>query len=315
MDPWSVYWKNGICTSFGNQPPQWYTHALQPLWESGFTKLPDHSSVLDVASGNGAVAQIAARVSIEQKKQLRIVAADKASLAPEICAEYSGQIEFLSNTPLEKLCVPGGKFAFVSSQFGLEYAKVDLALGSVHDVLEENGELLMVAHHSASIICKRSREELQQYRALLNEFPVFARLASLLQAMGEIRGRSDLQGLSDNPASEKQRVAFNRVIGKLLRGHPEGVVLADVLQRVNPLFKENVTMPLSAKLQYVRRLERDMVHAQQRLLDLTTAALDDKRMQRLLRLAEKNGLETEMCEKLSDEAGLLAWVVRFRKNN
>ncbi len=315
MDPWSAYWKNGICTSFGSQPPQWYTHALQPLWESGFTKLPDHSSILDVASGNGAVAQIAARISIEQKKQLRIVAADKASLAAEIRTEYSGQIEFLPNTPLEKLCIPGGKFAFVTSQFGLEYAKVDLALGSVHEVLEENGELLMVAHHRASIICEHSREELQQYRALLSEFPVFAKLALLLQAMGEIRGRSDLQGLSGNPASEKQRVAFNRVIGKLLRRYPEGVVLADVLQRINPLFKENVTMPLSAKLQYVRHLEQDMVHAQQRLLDLTTAALDEKGMQRFLRLAEKNGLETEMCEKMSDEAGLLAWVVRFRKNN
>jgi len=316
MDTWSVYWKSGICTSFGDRLPQWYKRTLHPFWVKAFSHLPACSRVLDVASGNGAVAEIAARVSIEQKKQLRIVAVDKADLAPKgmegNCAE---QIEFLPNMPLETLRIPGRRFDLVCSQFGLEYAKAALAFRSVQNVLEPNGSLLMVAHHSASIICGSSREELQQYRSLLKEYPLFAKLALLLQAMGDIRRRSDLQALSDNPVSEKQRAAFNRVVGKLLHRHPEGVVLADVLQRINPLFKEKVTLPLPAKLRYVRRLEQEMMYAQQRLLDLTAAALNEKGMQKFLRLAENSGLETEICEKMLDEAGLLAWVIRFRKNN
>ncbi|WP_456378153.1 hypothetical protein [Thiolapillus sp.] len=122
-----------------------------------------------------------------------------------------------------------------------------------------------------------------------------------------------MQNLPDNPASEKQRVALNRVVGKLMQRHPEGVVLADVLNRISPLFKERVTMPLPTKLQYVRNLEQEMVLAQQRLIDLTGAALDEKGVQKFLGLAEKSGFEVMRCEEICDEIGLLAWKIQLGK--
>ena len=132
--------------------------------------------------------------------------------------------------------------------------------------------------------------------------------------MGEIRSRSDLQRLVQNPRSEKGRKAFNRAVDKLMKKFPEGVVVADGLSQINPLFKERVVSPLSAKLAYIDAVEQSFLMGQQRLIDLINAALDDKDVARMQSVAERSGLLSSGVEKMEDqEVGLLAWILRFKR--
>jgi len=228
-DQWSAYWRDGVATSFGSQLPQWYERTLIPFWEHVFSAMPVNSELLDVASGNGAVSRIAARLGTEQDKQFHIVAADKARLSPAVKEDalLSG-VEFVPDMPLEKLQLKPRSFHLVVSQFGIEYSAWDKSLAAISAVMKPAGELVIVAHHVDSIICRHSRDELQQYRAILARHPVFEKLSLLVKSMGEIRSKADLAKLSASPQTEKQRKAFNRVIEKLMRKYSEGDVMADM---------------------------------------------------------------------------------------
>ena len=314
-DQWTNYWRDGVSTSFGHQAPAWYKRTLVPYWERTFQVLPQGADILDVASGNGAVAAIAAKVSNEDGSSFHIVAADKAVLSPQVQKGSPLQeIEFVSGMPLEKLHFPGQSFDLVCSQFGIEYANMDKALEAVAGVLKSGGNLVIVAHHFDSTICKNSREEMRQYREMLRQQPLFEKLRTLVKAMGEIRSRSDLQRLAANPRSEKARQAFNRLVGKLMHKFPEGAVVADALVQINPLFKERAVAPVSAKLAYIEAIEQSFRLGQQRLTDLLNAALDRKRLDKLLASAESHGLQRVSTGNMEDEkAGLLAWVIKLER--
>jgi len=75
---WTSYWQTGVTDSFGAQLPKWYKDILEPFWQQVFQGLPDQSKILDVATGNGAVAKIALQVSSEANKNFNITASDKA---------------------------------------------------------------------------------------------------------------------------------------------------------------------------------------------------------------------------------------------
>ena len=314
-DQWTTYWRDGTATSFGHQSPAWYERTIIPFWQQTFQLLPRGADILDVASGNGAVAAIAAEVGAEQGKSFHIAATDKAGIAPDL--EQHPQlesVEFMPNMSLETLRLPDRAFDLACSQFGIEYSRMDQALGSISNLLKPEGKLVMVAHNTESVICNGSREELQQYREILKQQQLFKRLRDLVKAMGEIRSRSDLQRLAQNPRSEKGRKAFNRLVDKLMKKFPEGVVVADALSQINPLFKERVVSPLAAKLAYIDAVEQSFLMGQQRLIDLINAALDDKDVARMQSVAERSGLLASGVEKMEDqEVGLLAWILRFKR--
>lgn len=312
-DQWTLYWQDGVSTSFGHSSPEWYGRTLIPFWERVFKELPVGAQILDVASGNGTVARIAANASKQHGLGFSITAVDKAQLAPATAQDpLLGEVEFISNMPLERLCLEGRAFDLVSSQYGVEYSSVADALWNIADMLKPGGQCVIVAHHVDSVVSNTSRHELQQYREILQPQGLYGKLRLLVQSMGEIRNREQLQRLASNPRSEKQRVAFNKLVDKLMRKFSEGAVIADALMQINPLFKQQVAAPLASKLAYIDAMENRMKLARQRLIDLLNAALDKKGLDRLVNTARNSGLVACTTETLDDEvAGLLAWVVKL----
>ena len=78
---WTTFWKQGFPTSFASQFPDNYTGTLAKFWEGQFALL-DNAKVLDVATGNGAIALIAARITQIKSNNLDISAADFAHIKP-----------------------------------------------------------------------------------------------------------------------------------------------------------------------------------------------------------------------------------------
>lgn len=297
---WASYWQSGVPDSFGGRVPRWYAQVLLPFWQQHLDDLAANSSVLDLASGNGAIAALVAAVSQKKALNLDICATDKAPLAPR----HLDQVRLFPNQPLETLDLGEQRFDLAVSQFGLEYAALEPALKAVARHLKPGGRLIAVMHRQDSAICSRSREELQQYRALKKEHPLLDNLRQLVKAMGEVRTRADHQRLSSNPASERQRLQFNRTLEKLMRQFPQGVVLAGLLQAIQPILK-NITWPQRNKLQAINAIGQQMELAELRLLDLLNAALDDKRLNHLLVHAERLGFSVASNAPLVDSNGNL----------
>lgn len=309
---WTSYWKTGVTGSFGTKEPLWYKEVLEPFWRKDFIELPDKSWVLDIATGNGAVARLAQETSLQEKKVFTIYAADIARLSP---TKQHDQIHYLPENPIEKLNLPGHQFDLITSQFGIEYSNTEAALQALKPLLKPTGEILIIAHHHDSIICKSSREELKQYKSILDQQSVFKKLISFIKSMGELKNRYDIEGLKSNQKANSQRESFNRLIAKLTKLHPDGAVLADFLYQINPLFKQKMLAPLAEKLEYIKSVQNSFQQGRQRLLDLLSATMDHKMLQKFISQADKKGFKCIHSSALTDASDqILAWQLNFSRN-
>jgi ubiquinone/menaquinone biosynthesis C-methylase UbiE len=303
---WDLYWQNSVTGSFGEQQPLWYKKEIIPIWKGAFSKLPEQSTLLDVATGNGAVTSIATEYAQDTKKRWEIQAVDSAKTQPQ-----SG-IKLLPPCPLEKIELEQEKYELISAQFGLEYSRVSQSLPKLANSLKPGGSLIVIAHHTNSILSKNSREEIDQYRSCFQQNSIFERLKKLIQKMGEIRSPHDLQKIKDTVS--KQRQALNLSVARLTTQFPQGIVIADLLKNIEPLFNNGMYWPLPAKLEYIENLQQQMKQARQRLTDQVSSALTQKDVEEWEKLTTTNGLT--LSQKQTIEAGdnnILAWHLLFTK--
>ena len=311
---WTNYWRSGVSDSFGLQQPLWYTQVIEPFWRQVFTSLPDRACILDIATGNGAVARLAAEVASQTNKSFEIIAADKAELNPDIndLDAVKQSIRFLPQTPVEQLDLPDRQFDLISSQFGIEYANHKASLSAIQKHLKPGGRLIIIAHHQDSLICQQSRDELQQYRKILDQQPVFRKLASLIKVMGDLRTPVQLQALKNNTQAQQQRESFNHLVSKLMTQYPQGLVIGDLLTRINPLFKDKMLSPLAEKLRYIEIIQNNLQQGRLRLQDQLSAAWNEKELHKFIVLAEKSGFHCEHKQPLTNtEGNSLAWEIRL----
>ena len=304
---WTDYWREGPTSSFGEQTPEWYETRLIPFWRHLFEQLPSDLTVLDVATGNGAVTRVASEVSQRLGKGFRLLAVDRA------VTDAPDGVELLPNTRLEQLelAIP---VDLVTSQFGLEYSNPEQSLPRLSAALKTDGQIAMVAHHRDSVLSDNSRLELQEYRAILKEEPLFERLEKLVRAIGSPRTAADRKRLQGSRSAQSARLAVNRSISKLTGRFPHGLVVAHLLKQLNPLFQQGMSRPVEEKLEYLQRLLRSQKLARQRLNDQIASAFDEKKQEQFIRLASQNDLQLlETSYLTARDESLLGLILRFRK--
>ena len=116
-DSWTRYWRGGnqdTCfTSIG-------TFSIAERWRAFFRELADGASILDLATGNGTVALLAARVSEERPIPFSITAVDQAAIDPAQSLREPPallkSIAFIPDTMLEELPFDAARFDAVCSQ-------------------------------------------------------------------------------------------------------------------------------------------------------------------------------------------------------
>ncbi|MFY8300425.1 class I SAM-dependent methyltransferase [Pseudoalteromonas sp. SS15] len=151
---WSEYWEQGHITSFGDAFKMNYQGEIKALWQNFSRTLDEHSKVLDIGTGNGAVIEL-----IQSVSQHECVGIDLAKINDEVTKNIKGH--FISHVSAEKMPFKDAEFDTVISQFALEYSDIDLSLSEIHRVLKSKGKLHLVCHHESSIIVKPNRQILE----------------------------------------------------------------------------------------------------------------------------------------------------------
>lgn len=172
-DHWSDYWSRGSLTSLPQDFAANYDGELADFWHAVFRTLPENGSMIDVCTGNGAIALLAADFSINNSAVFEIVGVDAASISNEsIAQKYPQQSEslqlitFISNTRIEDLSLPSAGFDLVTSQYGIEYCDWNEAANQVFRMLKPGGQLVMVTHTATSDIMRFMEQEHQEYSML-----------------------------------------------------------------------------------------------------------------------------------------------------
>lgn len=171
---WSQYWAGGALTSLPDDFRENYDGELAAFWHAQFDQLPEQAAILDVCTGNGAVALLAAQWALDHERpDWRVSAVDAAHIDPAVIARHwpaqapaLAWVSFIPDTPLERLDLPAASIDLVTSQYGLEYCDLEQAVPRLAAVLKPGGRLAMLAHAMSSAMVATMAVERRDYAVI-----------------------------------------------------------------------------------------------------------------------------------------------------
>ncbi|HEY0650061.1 methyltransferase domain-containing protein [Phenylobacterium sp.] len=306
---WSEYWQSGrteIMTVDTAQGP--VTFDPGKAWTSFFTTFQDGARLIDLATGGGQVARLGHAAAVAAGKSLDIVGVDYADLGPN-AGDLAPGLRLMGGVPLERLPFPDRSFDGASSQFGIEYADVRLAIGEVARVLKPDARARFLIHHTESAV---SRAAVAQTTAHDRVLPDDAAIQKARRAFGAHLKRLPPAGV--RAAEDAFREAVRRAAARLepsdafqpARYHVDYLAdLAGGLARYEP----------KSALARLDVFEAGVAAWRQRHRNQIKVALDRGGLDAFLQRSAGKGLETVDAAAEHDERGaLIAWRVDLRRN-
>ncbi|MGH8249121.1 MAG: class I SAM-dependent methyltransferase [Steroidobacteraceae bacterium] len=186
LEHWETYYRGGALATCPLGSASGYTLELYDAWVEFFAGLADASRILDVGTGNGAIALIAKETAGRLGHHYEIHGTDLAQIDPvRDVAEgeklFAG-IQFHELVATERLPFPAASFNAVSGQYALEYAAVEMGLREIFRVLQGGGQAQFIMHHADSVILHNAQQSLKDADLILNRTKIFRRLRRHLEA-------------------------------------------------------------------------------------------------------------------------------------
>ena len=299
IDPWTLYWQNDNLESCIASQSSEDTEKIVAYWRD-FASLLDHgATILDLATGNGAVPSML----LAGNPDLEIVAVDKAQIEPAkflTRASELASVRFLPDVDICALPFEPESFDVVTSQFGLEYAPLDEACSSAARVLKHSGSLRLLMHHEDSEIVRPSTQTLAEISRLLVPNGVMS------CAVGFVAGEV---GLGKLEAAGQHYLAQENTKTR----HVSGQIFDGINQVI-----EGMTANPDHTRTLVQTMKLRLLAEQTRLQQLRQAALNAEQAHELERVLVEAGLEIELFEtfKLDEDSNggaLIGWQLSGRK--
>jgi len=270
---WRRFWKSEkIASCVPNRAAT--EEQINANWRSFFAGLPEGSRILDIATGNGVLLRQAA--ATEHGQGFELVGVDLAEIDPlrhapgDLAAHPS--VRFLGGVDAVALPFDNARFDVTVSQYGLEYADLDAALGEVERVLRPGGRLHWLAHSEASEVVVQNRDQHRQVDLLLapaGPLDAMARLVARLQ-----RGKSP--GLAMNRLDKSMRAAE-----AFCREHPPANIVTEVCRGLAETANRWQAYNPADLKSMVEHSRRELAAHRERIVDLGDAVVTAERQQRL----------------------------------
>jgi len=316
---WSHYWRRGHLHSCPGAFQGNYEDSIREFWHSTFAELGEHSRVLDIGTGNGAIARLALDFAASRSFSWQIEGIDAADIQSADSPINSGQCKLIlrGNQSSEHLDHADDSVNLVTSQYAIEYTRVDLSLAQVARVLVPGGIAAFIAHHADADIVTVSRNELAFFDYFYQQLNLFDDSRALIQHF-------DKTGLISNPALIATDPNAKEIMQRIQRQlssitdfshmHPDcgfardiGTQFASTLNAIPRAGRANTEHVLQV-------LEQEMAAHAARIQANIDAAHDEQAITKLIQTADQSGLENLSLSPLHRSSGeLLGWALRFRR--
>lgn len=164
-----------------------YDERVAAGWRTFFRTLPPGSRILDLCTGNGAVAMIAAEISASEDKAFQITGVDLADIDPKRFVSRYGviaqNVTFLPRTNCEALGFADGSFDAIVSQYGIEYSNLDKSLPEAVRVLAPSGKLRLFLHAREGTVVAETRKAIADADFLLDRAKLTDKAAQAFRAV------------------------------------------------------------------------------------------------------------------------------------
>jgi ubiquinone/menaquinone biosynthesis C-methylase UbiE len=314
---WSRYWASGALHSCPGAFTGNYDDEVREHWLAFFGRLPDGARVLDIGTGNGAVAFLARDAAKAGGRDFHIEGIDVAVIDPAAAAARHGVdidgIVFRSATSSERTGYPESHFDAVSSQYAIEYSNVAQSLEELARILKPGGQAGFVIHHVDSKAVEAARAELRAFEYLRHEAPVLLQSRRLLERLQPARNTADLALRMQERESRKQRKEVEKLLRRAMsfaRSRPGAAFVEGIAQQIAMTLQgTNKTGPAAA-LARLANLADEMTAHQSRLRAIVRSAYDRNDIDEFCGRALAAGFAVETPRELLRRAqDLMGWVV------
>ena len=322
-DEWAQFWRHGSITTFERQGNPNYDGEIREFWERQFATLLEGARIVDLATGNGAVALLAAEYSATHGRQFRIDALDRASIRPdtdlkgaEAAQEWLSRVRFLGGAPNERTGLESECCDLVTSQYGFEYGDPAASAREATRILKPGGRIALITHHANSVVVREAREGLEQHRLCLRQEQLLIRARRVLDAMESAESEFEKRMLRHDTRAENLRrklnAAVERVQQQANRFSDPGNGIGFVLKGLQSIFAAG--LQAEQRRAMVRQLSEASDAYCRRMEDLLAATPDAGEFDRLLDHLRSAGLVVEGWFPLVYRGeALMGWAVAGHK--
>ncbi|WP_428101365.1 class I SAM-dependent methyltransferase [Candidatus Rariloculus sp.] len=302
---WTRYWQSGTVTTFHGRFANNYDGVVRSQWHGIFDRLPAGAEIVDLGTGNGAIAILAARYSHRRHRDFEITAVDFADIDParqlsgKAAARHLPRIRFLGSTRIERTTLPDSTLDLAMSQFGFEYAPADEAVAEVDRILKRAGGLFAaMVHHADSAIVRQAKDGIAQV-AICEQSGLKGLIRDLHQRLDR------LKKLGRDATKDNRAIALRTEINERLaqlnrasdRSNDPGLMTLFVRQLMST-FDPSVAGGLSVdrKLKMLQDAAAETEAYRQRMQDLVSCALDDAQIDALVSKLADAGFSIEQSQ-------------------
>lgn len=310
-EQWSRFWQAGSLTTFVGRFEHNYDGDVLAFWQSALSALPDDAQIVDLATGNGALALLAAEIGEREGKAFAVTGVDyadidpAASMAEDARRDIMAGIQFVGNTRIEQTGLDAGTFDAAISQFGFEYGDPVAAIIEVARILKpEKSRFAAILHHTSSDILKQATDGLKQVAACeacgLHE-PVRALLTRLDIVKSEGR----------NPATDVEAERLRKQLNSLTEqmhaqqeGFDDPSMFPYYLKNTMAVFNPRLTgeMTLAQKLEHLAAVDLFTADYRQRMEDLSAAARSPADIEQMEAAFASHGFRIERSDAFHYES-------------
>ncbi|TCP03120.1 class I SAM-dependent methyltransferase [Rubrivivax gelatinosus] len=276
---WDGYWASGALHSCAGSFDGNYGGAIASFWRETFMHLQPGERVLDLACGNGPLGRLL--LECRDDASIGCDAVDLATPSPrwlsEMPAAQAARLRFHGGVAAESLPFDDGRFALVTSQYGLEYTDLARSVAELQRVLRRPGRIALLVHHAGSRPVALAHDEITHLDWLGAEDGLLDSVARIVPLVDRAQTPQGRAALAQDASAERQRQHFNSLQQALSR-RAEASICPDVLYEVRDaaarLFALAGGSGSSAALEGLGRLRRHLMDSRIRLEDLCRCALD-----------------------------------------
>ncbi|CUS47933.1 MAG: family 11 methyltransferase [Idiomarinaceae bacterium HL-53] len=325
MKHWTQFWQvsNTLSSFAEGKAAKGYDKEVKAYWEAKAENLPNNAVIVDIGTGNGALAVLFNDLKKQKKTDWKIHGVDAAEISPlrleeespELKGRFEG-IEFHSETDITTMPFEDESVDLVVSQFAFEYAEEKQALNEVLRILKPSGHFALLTHHKKSQVHKTTEDGFEVLEYALGRTPLF------MQA--DLYLRFAAQGLAKLDMKAFQATQEAQAIGKTVEWVAEQIKekftkehyrvwVADVLQRVFGVLRDAQSQ--EAAIQAGRDLTGHynmLLGHKLRLKDMLEAAKTEAQVKKFLTAAKKGGAEGEH-QAFTVEDEVFAWSIGLTK--
>ncbi|MDH3276200.1 MAG: class I SAM-dependent methyltransferase [Gammaproteobacteria bacterium] len=306
MNPWSIFWRQGHSTTFGDYFKQGYEGAVADWWQSRADKLAVDAAVLEVGCGNCSLLPALNRSGFSGRYiGLDLASVEISAVAKEGLAESEIEVILHPETPAENIPEADASIDVVASVFGIEYSDLTKSLPEVLRVLKTGGRLTALLHHAGSVVTAMSRRAMSEYDA-----DDLAAVIDCLTVISTARDKTpSLADMKANPEAEKARTSINAFAEKYLRDTNLETANATMFEFMSNALKFFKMMGSSSEERrtFISSLADEHRASHERFRQMVAVAFDDDSIERLKVKLGQLGFSATSANVIHTNNQILAW--------